>query len=265
MTLERRELVLIAATAADEKTAAALACRLNLRQLSTGVDPVSCNEARAILVARNGALFIQQTGKRAPGPIAVDFTAGALHYRRHDSTAELLGKAVGQRINRPLRIVDATAGLGTDAFILAYLGHEVVLCERNPVLVELLRSGLQVASSSGDGLLVEILGRMTLVAGDVRDCDRAVWRDVDVIYLDPMFPRRAKGAAVKKEMALLQWLLEDASLDAERLLHWALECRPARVVVKRPPRAASLASRAPSHQLKAKAVRYDVYVQRKLQ
>lgn len=267
MTLARGELALLAATNADEGAAKTLADRLGLPQLETGSDPVLCTEFSAMLVTSDGVLSIHQTGKGAPGPVLVDFGSGALEYRRRGGAAELLGKAVGQGVKRPLRILDATTGLATDAFILAHLGHEVLMCERDPVVVELLRSGLAAVLGKGDAQLQEIVGRMSLIPGDARECDSRLLVELDVIYLDPMFPGREKRAAVKKEMALLQRLLEDASTsgDADTLLRWALQLGSARVVVKRPLRAGNLASMAPSHQLKGKAVRYDVYVQRKLQ
>ena len=87
---------------------------------------------------------------------------------------------------------------------------------------------------------------------------------VDVIYLDPMFPARDKSAAVKKEMALFQLLLEGHEDAGLGLLPWALGCDPSRVVVKRPLRAPPLEDREPSHRIIGKAVRYDVYVQRAL-
>lgn len=217
-------------------------------------------------MVKGGDLFLQQAGRKAPGPVAVDFGSGALHYRQRDNTPELLGKAVGGAVKRPLRIVDATAGLGTDAFVLASLGHEVLMCERDPVVVELLRHGLDRAQGREDARLAEVVGRLSLVPLDARACDGERLQGVDVIYLDPMFPGRAKSAAVKKEMALLQRLLAEVSTaqDADALLHWALQQDVARVVVKRPVRAASLASREPSHRIQGKAVRYDVYVRRKL-
>ena len=82
-----------------------------------------------------------------------------------------------------------------------------------------------------------------------------------------MFPARDKSAAVKKEMALFQRLLEKgehAAADADALWRWAMDCDVARVVVKRPPKAPSLAASSPSHSLGGKAVRYDVYVRRGL-
>ena len=219
-----------------------------------------------MLVVKGGELFLQQGGSGAPGPVTVDFGSGALHYRRRDTTPELLGKAVGRAAHRPLRILDATAGLGTDAFVLAGLGHEVMMCERDAVIAELLRHALDVARGRGDARLSEVVERLSLIPLDARECDGERLQGVDVIYLDPMFPGRTKSAAVKKEMALLQRLLADASSaqDSDVLLHWALQQGAARVVVKRPVKADNLASLEPSHRIVGKAVRYDVYARRKL-
>ena len=138
--------------------------------------------------------------------------------------------------------------------------------ERDPVVVELLRTGLEAACDSSDTWLGEVSLRMSLHSGDVRQAQATLMSGVDVIYLDPMLPQRVKSAAVKKEMALLQFLLESdtVSQDADSLLLWALERDAARVVVKRPARAPSLAMRKPSHCIKGRSVRYDVYVHRKL-
>jgi 16S rRNA (guanine1516-N2)-methyltransferase len=162
--------------------------------------------------------------------------------------------------------LDATAGLGRDAFVLADLGCEVALCEREAVIVELLRSGLQIASGSDDPWLAGVAQRMCLYPHDARQMAAQEMQRVDVIYLDPMFPRRAKSAAVKKEMALFQLLLEPSTdpQDADALLLWALRQDTARVVVKRPAKAPQLAALAPSHCISGTSVRYDVYVQRKL-
>ena len=102
---------------------------------------------------------------------------------------------------------------------------------------------------------------MTLLGDDARAGGS---RPFDVIYLDPMFPGRDKSAAVKKEMALFQRLLEGTVDDAAELLTWALEQPVSRVVIKRPLRAAELGGRAASHCIRGKAVRYDVHVLKKL-
>lgn len=263
---KREHLALLAATAEDCDRAARLARRLGLPLLATGTDPACCTQVSVLLIVSDQTLCLQQTGKGMAGPIAVDFGSAGMRHRHRSGAGELLGKAVGLSKKRPLRILDATAGLGRDAFILADLGCEVLLCERDPVVAELLRTGLEAACDRGDTWLGEVAGRMSLHPGDVRQTKASLMQGVEVIYLDPMFPQRVKSAAVKKEMALLQFLLESdtVSRDADSLLLWALEQDAARVVVKRPARAPSLATREPSHCIKGKSVRYDVYVHRKL-
>lgn len=261
------ELALLAATTADSALATDLARRLELPLVAVGTRPESCITANALLIVEGELRRLQRTGRGAPGPVIVDFGSAELRHRRRGGARELLAKAVGQGKKAALRVLDATAGLGTDAFVLADLGCEVTLCEREPVVAELLRSGLHVAATSGAPWLMDTVQRMSLVPGDARALSREQLRDVDVIYLDPMFPARRKSAAVRKEMALFHTLLADAidPADADALLLWALDQNVARVVVKRPAKAPCLAVRSPSHAINGKAVRYDVYVYRKLQ
>ena len=259
-------LALLAATHEDDIFATGLAHQLGLPLLATGSDPDNCSTVVAALVVSGDRLSLQQTGRGAPGPVMVNFGSTAMRHRRSSGHNELLGKAVGVGKKARLRALDATAGLGRDSFVLADLGCEVILCEREPVIVELLRSGMRVAATQSDLWLGEVLGRMRLQPGDARQMPCESLRGVDVIYLDPMFPQRDKSAAVKKEMALFQLLLDSSAAphDADQLLLWALQQDVARVVVKRPPRAPNLADQKPSHSISGKAVRYDVYVRRKL-
>ena len=136
------------------------------------------------------------------------------------------------------------------------------MCEREPLIAALLRWGMNAAAGSGDPWLKETVARMTLYPLDARMLPPAALVPLQVIYLDPMFPERGKSAAVKKEMALFQLLLDGDSeqQDAEDLLLWALRRDIDRVVVKRPPWAEPLAAITPSHRVSGKTVRYDVYV-----
>jgi 16S rRNA (guanine1516-N2)-methyltransferase len=259
-------LAVLAATTADEDCAAQLALRLGLPLLATGIDPANCASPDTLVLVRGRTLSLQQTGKGAPGPVAVDFGGARVRHRSRFGASELLGKAVGRGKKSPLRVLDATAGVGRDAFVLADLGCEVDLCEREPVIAELLRAGLDCARCEGDSWLAGVVRRMHLYPGDARRVTAAHMQSVDVIYLDPMFPPRGKSAAVKKEMALFQRLLEPATdpQDADTLLLWALQQNTARVVVKRPAKASHLAGQVPSHSVSGKTVRYDVYVQQKI-
>lgn len=264
-TIPLAELALLPVDTTDIACAAELSQRLGLPLLSAG-NPQTCNEAHTVLVIDGAQRSLQRTGKGAPGPVKVDFGSLQMRHRRRSGHFELISKAVGQDKKRQLLILDATAGLGTDAFVLADLGCEVLLCERQPVIAELLRAGLQLAASGADQWLLDTVAHMHLHSGDARLLAMPRLPDVDVIYLDPMFPPRGKSAAVKKEMALFQQLLERESdeQDAAALLHWAVQQSAARVVVKRPSRAPNLAGLSPSHSISGKAVRYDVYVRRAL-
>jgi 16S rRNA (guanine1516-N2)-methyltransferase len=265
-TGKQEHLGLLAATEADADRAAGLAQQLGLPLIGLGADPASCKQVHVLLIVRGSTLYLQQTGKGVAGPVSVSFGSAGMRHRRRSGSGELLGRAVGVGKKTPLQILDATAGLGRDAFVLADLGCQVLLCERDPVFVELLRAGLDAASGEEDNWLTEVVSRMTLYAGDARGVPADRIPAVDVIYLDPMFPQRSKSAAVKKEMALFQRLLENTadSQDADTLLRWALQQDSARVVVKRPLRAPVLAALEPSHCVRGKSVRYDVYVHRKL-
>lgn len=187
-----------------------------------------------------------------------------MRHRRRGGANELLGRAVGVGKKRPMRVLDATAGLGRDAFVLADLGCELLMCERHPIVFELLSAGLHTAQSSDDEWQQSVAARMSLVFGDVIGLEEGVCRfQPDVIYLDPMFAPREKSAAVKKDLALLQHLLGPAEdqEDPERLLKWAMAQRVARVVVKRALKAPDLGI-SPAYCIRGKAVRYDVYVLR---
>lgn len=249
-------IAVVPAAPEDLPSAHTLAAHLNLP-----CNPAPLPGSALVLVVQGATRSLRQTGPGAPGPVAVDFAGGTMRHRRRGGANELLGRAVGLSPRRRLRVLDATAGLGRDAFVLADLGAHVVLCERQPVVAELLRAGLASAAGSDDEWLRTVAARMRLVEGDARE---QVLSPLDVIYLDPMFPARGKHAAVKKEMALFQRLLGDSADDGAVLLDWALRQSVSRVVVKRPLRARELGGHAASHCIRGKAVRYDVHVIKKL-
>lgn len=243
---------------ADVPRAAELAEVLGLPLLAVMAD-TSGYDVR--LQVQGSALALR--GDDRTGPVSVDFGSATMRHRRRAGHNELLGRAVGVGKLPGLTVLDATAGLGRDSFVLADLGCTVHLCERHPVLFQLLLAGLGVARSSSDPWLTEVADRMVLCPGDAMNCvDAAV--DSDVIYLDPMFPAKSGGAAVKKEMALFQRLLGEDADDASALLAWALQQPVARVVVKRPVKAPALGGLQASHSIRGKAVRFDVHVLRAL-
>ncbi|XPE51521.1 class I SAM-dependent methyltransferase [Shigella flexneri] len=68
------------------------------------------------------------------GGIFVYFVGGAMAHRRKfgGGRGEAVAKAVGIKSDHSPDVVDATAGLGRDAFVLASVGCRVRMLERNP-------------------------------------------------------------------------------------------------------------------------------------
>ncbi len=235
-----------------EPEAAALADGFGLRR----EDHPPTHGDRLALVLTANRLELRAAGRAAPGPLAVDFTAGRQYHRgrRASIRDEALARAAG--IGRGWRpeVIDATAGLGRDSFLLASMGCSVTACERNPVVAALLADGLARAKSAA--ATRDIARRIHL-----RHCDALAVlaeRASDVILVDPMHPPRRKSAAVKKEMRLLQQLV-GADPDSTALLAAALGAARHRVVVKRPARAEPLPGPAPFHTVSGRSTRFDVY------
>ncbi|WP_105167460.1 class I SAM-dependent methyltransferase [Pseudoalteromonas sp. T1lg23B] len=194
------------------------------------------------------------------GAVLVDFVTGAAAHRRKfgGGKGQAIAKAVGLNKGATPHVLDATAGLGRDAFVLAALGCKVTLHERHPVVAALLYDGLQRAYQD-----VEIGNwmqqNMQMEFGSSHDLLTSTQLQPDVVYLDPMFPHREKSALVKKEMRVFQDLV-GADDDADNLLEFAYQLATKRVVVKRPDYAPFLNDKTPSMQIKTKKNRFDVYV-----
>lgn len=251
--------------------ATSLAAQLQVPLLNDVVPAVLTRPAQVLLFDENG-LSLQATGRKAPGPIRVDFASGSSDHRRKfgGGKGQTIAKAVGLKGSFRPRILDATAGLGGDAFVLATLGCSMTLLERSPVVHALLADGMARGRAWGmfeDRELVAILDSMTLIAADALDylgvTLAAQEQRPDVVYLDPMFPERSKSASVKKEMAAFHTLV-GRDEDADALLEQALALANYRVVVKRPSKAPLLAGRACSYQLEGKTTRFDIYTLKKM-
>lgn len=165
---------------------------------------------------------------------------------------QLLARACGLSKTAALRILDATGGLGRDAWTLAALGAEVTLAERNATVIELLQDAYRRASATQP----DVAARLKLIHSDARALLQQRW---DVIHLDPMFPHAGKTALPQKELQVLRELCGDDA-DAPTLLEPARACAK-RVAVKRPLSAPALTRAKPGVILNGTQMRYDVYLQ----
>ncbi|MFS1923811.1 class I SAM-dependent methyltransferase [Vibrio breoganii] len=202
------------------------------------------------------------------GSIFVDFAGGAVAHRRKfgGGKGQSIAKAAGLNKGATPCVLDATAGLGRDAFVLASLGCKVQMIERNPVVAALLDDGLCRAKLDPEigGWVSE---RMSLLHASSLDALSQLAEDnefqrPDVIYLDPMYPHpenKKKSAQIKKEMRVFQTLV-GPDQDADGLLEPALQLATKRVIVKRPDYANWLNEKKPSMAIETKKNRFDVYV-----
>jgi 16S rRNA (guanine1516-N2)-methyltransferase len=203
-------------------------------------------------------LQLIKPGSKLSG-VFVDFLSGKMNYRRlHASFRnESIIRALGLKKHTQPIILDATAGLGQDSFVLACLGFEVTLLERSPIVHALLEDGIKRATHQPELRL--IMDKLHLIQADAITWLKNATSLPDIIYLDPMFPDRKKTAAVKKEMQIFQDILLEPANESV-LLETALACATKRVVVKRPRLADPIPGISPSFNLVGSSSRFDIYL-----
>ena len=135
--------------------------------------------------------------KKVEVELKIDFVTGAVGHRLRfgGGRGQDLAKAMGLRAGKTPMIVDATAGLGRDSFLLASLGAQVILIERSEKMHALLVDGMNRAENEG-GEFREIIGRMSLMKGDAKDLIPEL--SGETILIDPMHPPRQKSALVSE-------------------------------------------------------------------
>ncbi len=181
----------------------------------------------------------------------------ALRASKVSKSNETVAKAIGCKPHYRPTVLDATAGMGRDSLVMAMLGCRVIMQERNFAIYHLLENALARLKTDSDWNS-ELVNRISLHQQNSID-SLQVGQNIEVVYLDPMFPERKKSALVKKEMRLFKLIAGD-DFDADQLLINALNSHAKRIVVKRPKGAPQLATRKPSHEILAKKFRYDVYL-----
>jgi 16S rRNA (guanine1516-N2)-methyltransferase len=237
-------------------------------------------------------LALRPSADKGYGSIICDFAGSEHSHRRRygGGNGQAIAKAVGVSGKFAPQVLDLTAGLGGDGFVLASLGCNVCMLERNPIVHSLLADGLSRGIEAarqeleqGVDELSSVINRVSLLEGNAanylsdlvsritqlepqaqvqEEQDIAVWRP-DVVYVDPMFPLRKKSAKVKKQMQAFHAIV-GTDPDADQLLANALTVAKYRVVVKRPAGAGFLAETKPNYSLEGKSTRYDIYALKKL-
>lgn len=253
------------------KSAVRLAGDLNLPLLEKPKD----DEVDILLVVTPYRLELRVVGNtelRGGRAIAVDLTRLDIASGPGRSLKQPLFKAVGigRRRGPPPTIMDATAGFGEDAWLLASMGCQVLAVERHCVIAAMLHDTVRRAGvaqpetmarlhllHNNSLLLLKSTSSHNVTADGHLPAECAGFLPPEVIYLDPMFPPGRKRVE-RKPLRVLRWLVGQDE-DASQLLKLALNVARRRVVVKRPIKAMPLGCWKPTAIHKGKALRYDVY------
>ena len=220
-----------------------------------------CSDCDAVLQLRFDTQGLSLYDRELDASIAIDFLKGAVAHRERfgGGKGQAIAKAIGlNRYDSP-SVMDVTAGLARDAWVLATLGCRMTLLERSAVLCAMITAAVEQArSDNGSGTvdnIIDVLQKDSIEHLASLESPALP----DVIYMDPMYPERNKSALVKKDMQVLHKLI-GATPDESELLEWAKRQAKRRVVVKRPVGAPCVAGLTPSHQINSKKTRYDVYM-----
>jgi 16S rRNA (guanine1516-N2)-methyltransferase len=213
-----------------------------------GVEVVAALDAERgawVLERVEGGWAVRPAGRRGPR-MEVVFAAGGLARRAAEtwSVKEPLRGALGGE--RGWSVLDATGGLGRDAWMMAAWGYEVTSVERHPLLAWML--GEAAAAAGAPAWPRFVVGEATAQVGR--------W---DLVYLDPMYPVGRKAALPGGELQVLQALVGHGG-DEAGLLDWAIGVARRRVVVKRPRLGRPLeGARAPDWAVVGRSSRFDGY------
>ncbi|MDP3561584.1 MAG: class I SAM-dependent methyltransferase [Legionellaceae bacterium] len=189
-------------------------------------------------------------------PLFINFNDPMWERRRNAGKQQGLVRACKPKPG--MRILDVTAGWGRDAAVLASLGAEVTMLERQPIMAALLADALKRLNQTNSNPLA-----LNLVYKDALDYLQDLSKEIypDVIYIDPMHPERQKSALVKKDMQALQTLF-GPDLDANQLIQLACKRTRNRVVVKWPQNSPPLVK--PDQSFPGKTIRFDLYLRNAL-
>jgi 16S rRNA (guanine1516-N2)-methyltransferase len=127
------------------------------------------------------------------------------------------------------KILDLTAGWGKDALLMAQAGATIVLVEQHAYMAALLDENHRRLID------LSLKSRITVIWSNASDYLHQLSPEdyPDVIYLDPMHPKRNKCAQVKKHLHLLQEFIPPNN-DVLELIEMAKDKCRIRVVLKWP-------------------------------
>lgn len=221
------------------------------------VENFNNNNSNFKLFRKDNVLYLQSILHKDWLPFFIDFSSNEIIRRKNQMNySQEIAKAVGVKKDFKPKILDTTAGQGRDSFLLASLGCEMIMLERNSVIFLLLNNAIENAKNNVE--LIDSINRMTLLNQDSIEFLKNNKEYFDVIYIDPMFPKSHKSRLVKKDMQLFREIVGD-DLDSVELLRLSMQQNVKRIVVKRMINSPFINDIKPNFKIKGKTTRFDVY------
>ena len=211
-------------------------------------------EGSYIGISDKGLYFIQDA-INPTNPLSIDFLSGSMGWRIRRADHETLLKKTLGKIKEPIRIFDATAGLLSDAIIFLSLGHKVIACEQSKILYLLVLDACNRAKED-----LPFLSNLELINGDSALIYKD-YKDIDAVYLDPMYPESNKNALragslnAIRDILNLEGIVDKADSLFEEFNNQ--DCK--KIILKRPIKSQKICSNI-NYQIKGKTTRFDVYI-----
>ena len=206
------------------------------------------------LAAKQPYLYISENPhiKFKDKKIISSFRSGSFTNRIKNFQREShLKKAIGYGGESSKKILDCTGGLGHDAFILALLGQNVTVVDKNKGLCILFELALE--SLPQTSYFQEAKERITIINDDSASFVDKLF-NYDVVYIDPMFKDR--GAAGRSGiMSLISDYLDDFTDVSDVLIRSKFN----RMVIKRQKQFKQSGNISPSFILSGKSINFHVF------
>ena len=127
-----------------------------------------------------------------------------------------------------LNILDCTGGFARDAAILASLGNEVTLIERNPLVMSLLVDAREKIKSDD---VRSIFSKIKIRFGNCIDFIRDTNKHFDYIYFDFMFNINKSALPSKNEQFLRKIVKNDINENID-IVHETIQRVTSKIVIK---------------------------------
>ncbi|WP_343182522.1 class I SAM-dependent methyltransferase [Buchnera aphidicola] len=217
--------------------------------------------AKFSLILQANRIELQDNTNKKEKNIWINFNYQNFQQYKKDYKRKII-KAVKIKKKKKINILDATAGLGKDAFILFSHGYNITMIERNPILSILLEDGLKRGfKDKMIGTLIK--KKMKLIYASSININQMNLQKPDVIYIDPMFPSYKQKSLPKKNIKIIKKIV-GSDLDSINLFHECMKFSVYKIVVKRPKTSSYISCHKPSYSIKTKKYRFDIYINHKI-